>query len=223
MGSPSIQKRQGWTAPSPPTPVRGPLRTWSEAGGVPVRSGQRGALGRAQASAPSRALSTSRAVARRAGPLASSLSFRAESRRLRARSAPSMISPARSRTPLAVALGAADQVQAVPHAVGEVDVRMTGRAEHHAVAGGAAAIGVGAGVVRAVVGLDLGEAQLDRTVRGACARGCGPAGRGRPPGRGGRRSPGSGAYGQGPRSWRPSVVPDGVLPWGGQRTPRLQG
>jgi hypothetical protein len=54
-----------------------------------------------QASVPSRARSTSRAVARRAGPLASSLSFRAEIRRLRARSTPWVISPARSRTPLA--------------------------------------------------------------------------------------------------------------------------
>jgi len=43
---------------------------------------------------------------------------------------------------------------------------MAGRAEHHAVAGGAAAVRVGAGVVRAVVGLHLGKSELDRTVRG---------------------------------------------------------
>lgn len=42
---------------------------------------------------------------------------------------------------------------------------MPGRTEHHVVAGRAAAIGVGAGVVRAVVRLDLREAELDRTVR----------------------------------------------------------
>lgn len=54
-----------------------------------------------QASVPSRARSTSRDVARHAGPLAGSLSFRAEIRRLRARSTPWVISPARSRTPLA--------------------------------------------------------------------------------------------------------------------------
>ena len=43
---------------------------------------------------------------------------------------------------------------------------MAGRAEHRGVACGAAAVGVGAGVVRAVVRLDLGEAQLDRAVGG---------------------------------------------------------
>lgn len=59
----------------------------------------------AQASVPSRARPTSRAMARRAGPLASSLSFRAERRRLRASWAPSVISPARSSTALALPRG----------------------------------------------------------------------------------------------------------------------
>lgn len=54
----------------------------------------------------------------------------------------------------------------MPHAVGEVDVHVSGGTEHHAVAGRGAAIGVGARVVRAVVGLDLREAQGDRTVGG---------------------------------------------------------
>ena len=43
------------------------------------------------------------------------------------------------------------------HAVGEVDVQVAGRTEHDLVALGAAAVGVGAGIVVAVVRLDLGE------------------------------------------------------------------
>ncbi len=60
----------------------------------------------------------------------------------------------------------AHQVQAVPHAVGEVDVGVAGRAEHDGVAVGAAPVGVGAGVVGAVVRLDLGEPQFDGAVVG---------------------------------------------------------
>lgn len=57
--------------------------------GVPVRRVS-GEPSGAQASVPLSDRSTPSAVARRAGPLASSLSFRAESRRLRASSAPSV-------------------------------------------------------------------------------------------------------------------------------------
>ena len=109
MGSLATQKRRGWTPPSPATPVCGPLRTWSERSGVPV-SRVSGEPSGAQASMPSRALSTPGAVARHAGPLASSLSFRAESRRLRASWTPSVISPPR-RTPLGL------PSHAEPHAV----------------------------------------------------------------------------------------------------------
>ena len=63
-----------------------------------------------------------------------------------------------------LALGPAGDVAAVVHAVGEVDVEVPRRAEHHLVALGAAAVGVGAGVVRAVVRLDLGEPDGDAAV-----------------------------------------------------------
>lgn len=66
---------------------------------VSIRSG---VSPEAHASVPSRARVTSRAVARRAGPLASSLSYRAESRRLRASPAPSTTSPAQSQDEVAV-------------------------------------------------------------------------------------------------------------------------
>ena len=59
-----------------------------------------------------------------------------------------------------------DDVAAVVHAVGEVDVEVAGRPEHHRVAAGAAAVGVGAGVARSVVRLDLGDPDRDGPVVG---------------------------------------------------------
>lgn len=40
VGSSSIQRRRGWWAPSPPTPVRGPLRTWWDRTGA-LEDGER--------------------------------------------------------------------------------------------------------------------------------------------------------------------------------------
>src|ERR1700734_3191780 len=48
-------------------------------------------------------------------------------------------------------------VEAVVHAVDEVDVGATGWAEEGEVVGGEAAVGVGGGVGEAEVGLDLGD------------------------------------------------------------------
>ena len=79
--------------------------------------------------------------------------------------------PGAQQHPAGPALGSAHQVEAVPHAVGEVDVGVAGRAEHHGVAVGAAAVGVRAGVVGAVVRLDLGEPQFDRAVVGGADQG----------------------------------------------------
>lgn len=99
VGSLATQKRQGWPPPSPATPVRGPFRSWSGGTGVPD-SRRKGPPSGAQASAPLRERSTPRAVASRAGSLASSLSFRAERRRSRARQAVRAIICARlSSTP----------------------------------------------------------------------------------------------------------------------------
>jgi hypothetical protein len=63
------------------------------------------------------------------------------------------------------ALGATHHVHAVPHAVGEVDVRMSGGTEHHIVTGCAPAVGVRAGIALARVGLDFRKTEPDRTVR----------------------------------------------------------
>ena len=49
-------------------------------------------------------------------------------------------------------------VEAVVHAVDEVDVGVSGRAEEGEVVGGEASVGVGGGVGEAEVGLDLGDA-----------------------------------------------------------------
>src|SRR5690606_4650720 len=68
--------------------------------------------------------------------------------------------PGAQQDPARTVLGAADQVHAEPHAVREVDVDVPGRAEHDGVAG-----------VGAVVGLDLGQAEGDRTVRCAVYEG----------------------------------------------------
>ena len=58
----------------------------------------------------------------------------------------------------------APDVAAHVHAVGEVAVQVPGRSEHHRVARRLAAEGVRAGVVRAVVRLDLGETYGDVAV-----------------------------------------------------------
>ena len=57
-----------------------------------------------------------------------------------------------------LALVAADRVRAPVHAVGEVHVQVTGRAEHGGVASREAAIRVARGIVGPEVGLDLDDA-----------------------------------------------------------------
>ena len=63
------------------------------------------------------------------------------------------------------ALRSAGDVAAEVHAVGEVDVEVPGRSEHHRVAVGAAVEGVRAGVVGSVVRLHLGEPDRHSPVR----------------------------------------------------------
>ena len=64
---------------------------------------------------------------------------------------------ARRRPPLRLG----HQVQAVVHAVGEVDVRVPGRPEHHGVARRAATMGVTGGISGAAIRLDLDDAAGD--------------------------------------------------------------
>src|SRR4051812_14374212 len=64
-----------------------------------------------------------------------------------------------------LALRPAGHVAAVVHAVGEVDVEVTGWTEHHGVPLRHAVEGVRAGVVRSVVRLHLGEPYRDSPVR----------------------------------------------------------
>ena len=71
--------------------------------------------------------------------------------------------PRPAAAPPTDALGQADQVGTEVHAVGEIDVQVPGRPEHHRVAGRPAAIGVGGGVLaRHAVRLDLGQPHRDR-------------------------------------------------------------
>ena len=112
-------------------------------------------------SVPFSVRSTSRAVARRAGPLASSASLRALGRRLRASSVPREDLAGAQQHTARLALGTAHQVEAEPHPVDEVHVRVTRRAEHRGVALGTPPEGVRAGVGLSRVRLDLGDAQDD--------------------------------------------------------------
>ena len=149
--SPASQYRHGrsvaWLIPT-----RGPVRivvaAGSRSGGGPMPSGEPGP----QTSAPSRARSMPSAWHRRpvrgpgrprgsGGCRRHRRSARSEARsaarprrRRPASSAPSMTSPARMQHRLGLPGGLADQVDAEMHAVGEVDVGMAGRAEHHRVA-----------------------------------------------------------------------------------------
>ena len=104
-------------------------------------------------------------------------------------SSPSTISPARSRTADATSGRSADQVDAEVHAVGEVDVGVAGRPEHHGVARRRTAEGMRCRVVRAVVRLDLGEPKPHAVSRRRSHR----AGRERPRGPAGRRTTAAGA------------------------------
>ena len=152
VGSPSTQNRQGRSAA-----LRRPTRG-------PVRDARRGCPGRGEGQRTGREVG---AVVRRgrcpsawqsrAGPRARSRSVLP--RRRRAVPSPSTTSPARSSTADAVALGADHHVAAVVHAVGEVDVEVAGRAEHHLRCGRVSPFdGVRARVTRSVVRLDLGDA-----------------------------------------------------------------
>ena len=64
------------------------------------------------------------------------------------------------------AFGQAHQVHAEMHAVGEVHIRVPGRAEHHGVARRLATVGVGRGVGLPVVRLHLGQGHGDQALRG---------------------------------------------------------
>ena len=118
-------------------------------------------------SAPLARRSSPSATASRAGPRAS---WRSESttptasRRRHARSTPSTISPGAQQDGRRAAGGLGDDVEAVVQAEVAVDVQAAGLGEHHRVAGGPAAEGVGARVVGAAVGLDLGDPERDVTL-----------------------------------------------------------
>ena len=64
------------------------------------------------------------------------------------------------------AVGGADQVHAEVHAVGEVDIGVAGRAEHHRVPLGLPPVRMRGGIGRARVRLDLGEPDRDQAGRG---------------------------------------------------------
>ena len=102
-----------------------------------------------------------REAGRPARPVAARRSRRGGPRRA---SSPATTSPARSRTALAAPGRAAHDVGAPVHAVGEVDVEVAGRAEHHLGARGRAAEGVRPGVARPGIRLDLGEPHRDAGV-----------------------------------------------------------
>ena len=64
------------------------------------------------------------------------------------------------------AVGGADQVHAEVHAIGEVDVGVAGRAEHHRVPLGLPPVRMRGGIGRARIRLDLGEPDRDQAGRG---------------------------------------------------------
>ncbi len=181
-------------SPSPPaplTPTRGPERTTAPAPAAPAPPGRGTTLTGLSAAVTSRPFcspESPRAWVSRAGPRARSRSATAP-RRWRARSRPPTTSPARSRTALGGALAAADEVGAPVHAVAEVDVEPARGPEHDAGARGEPPEGVRPRVVRAVVRLDLGQADG----HAAGARRARRAGRARPAGRDARRTRGSAA------------------------------
>ena len=61
--------------------------------------------------------------------------------------------------------GTATDVPGPVHAVGEVEVQVASRAEHHSIPSGSAAIGVRCRISRAVVRFELGEPDRHRSVR----------------------------------------------------------
>ena len=126
-----------------PRPARGPRASAPAGAPAARRSADRGSVSVGAVVPPS----TPSADVSRAGPRARS---RGDARRrtpcaARA-STPSTTSPARSSTAEASPVGPADEVHAPVHAVGEVDVDVAGRPEHHRVARRPAAVGVRAGV-----------------------------------------------------------------------------
>ena len=160
VGSPSSQNRHGRSC-APVTPTRGPARPPPPA--APARPAAAAGPGRRRAG--TRRTPRGRCRARRRagpGPRARSTSRRTAGRRSRAVASPSTTSPARSSTAEASPSTPGDHVHAPVHAVGEVDVGVPGRAEHHRVARGAAPVGVRGRVAgRAGVRLDLGDPDGD--------------------------------------------------------------
>ena len=123
------------TAPSPATPTRGPVRTVAggparpagRAAAAATRVEQVGAVVRRR-SRPSALRQPGRAAGELARRVAPSAAGRGQRRR------PSTTSPARSSTADGRPRRPADDVHAPVHAVGEVDVEVARRAEHHRVA-----------------------------------------------------------------------------------------
>ncbi len=170
VGSPVIQNRQGRSG-SPRSPTRGPVDT-SVAGSPGSR-----VTGPVTRSLPLSAQVDAERPAQ-PGRATRQVAVRAPGRARPGQLDPLDDLPRPQQHRAGGALDAGDHVAAHVHAVGEVAVEVAGRAEHDRVARRPAAVGVRAGVVRAVVGLDLGEPDAPPR-RGAAPR---PAAAARPRG-----------------------------------------
>ena len=130
VGSPSSQNRQGYAAASPPapaTPTRGPVRT-TAVGRRSRRDPRRRPAPRGIHGVEAGLLTAQRRGSSRGGPGPAPSRARATpARRAAATSSPATTSPGAQQDRAGRTGRAADDVGAPVHAVGEVDVEVTGR------------------------------------------------------------------------------------------------
>ena len=151
--SPSIQKRQGISV-AVDTPTRGPVATVkSEDSRSRTVNGPPSHKSRPLSSRPRPS-----ALVSRAGPRARSRSVE-PLRATRARSTPFDDLPRADKNGRTLPIGTTDEVDAVMHAIGEVDVQEPGRPEHYCGPRSLPSIAVGGGIQRTGVRLDFGNAQ----------------------------------------------------------------
>ena len=185
VGSGAGHQRSRSASAAPPIRRRSPRRCAETARCGPAGSHAPGASVRPGGRRRSSCAPTPKAAPRLPGPAASRTSGTSPRRR-RASSSPYGDLGRAQQHRLGLGARTAHHVGAQVQPVDEVDVQVSGRAEHHRVARRPPARRVGGQVLRPLVGLDLDQAAGDRSLRRVVNRAPSPAGPARPPSPGDR-------------------------------------